>query len=135
MTTTDTDPNPPTPPAPTPPADAKQKQGKPPRQPPQTQRAQPPSVGRVVHYIDREMALHAAGINRRNEERGEPRRVAIEPFAAMITRVHFTDGEPNGMVGLCVFHPELGAQVKLDVAYADQYTAAHWSWPVYVSAR
>lgn len=97
---------------------------------------QQPSVGRVVHFVDREMALHTANRNEQKKLRGEEPNVKIEPFAAMITRVHYdADGVPTGTVGLNVFDPELGSQIKRDVPFSLTYDAGHWSWPLYVPGR
>jgi hypothetical protein len=96
--------------------------------------AQTPSVGRIVHFLDREMAVHAENLTRSRRDRGlDDGPVVPEVFAATITRVHRDgDGRPTGTVGLEIHNPELGPQIARDVPYAAEYTAGHWSWPPYV---
>lgn len=67
-----------------------------------------PSVGRIVHYLDREAVM----------AHGEK----ASPYGATITRVVL-----NERVDLGVFHPELGYQIKRDVDMGDH--VGGWSWP------
>lgn len=86
-----------------------------------------PSVHRSVHYFDREEIVNA-----HNQKR------APEPFAAVITRVHRDkDGTPTGVVGLAVFDPEIGYQVKHDVLQGADYAqpeANRWYFTPYQSS-
>lgn len=88
---------------------------------------QAPSIGRIVHYIDREEALHAASVNTKRAAHGDDP-VEITPHAATITRLH--DGD---VVTLEVHHPELGPQIQRQVPFAETPTIGHWNWPVYVA--
>lgn len=66
-----------------------------------------PSVGRIVHFMDREQVM-----------KGEK----AVPYSAVITRVVL--GE---RVDLGVFHPEMGYQIKRDVDAGDH--VGGWRWP------
>lgn len=83
------------------------------------------TVGRVVHYYDREEIVNADFAKR------DP-----EPFPAIVTRVHRgADGEPTDLVNLAVMDPELGHQVKRDVSFGgtvlptNPISAHRWYWP------
>jgi hypothetical protein len=81
-----------------------------------------PTVGRIVHYYDREEIVNA-----HNEKR------AAAPYPAIVTRVHQDqDGQPLDVVGLAVFDPEVGQQIKRDVRPGDPDKAPEancWYWP------
>lgn len=65
---------------------------------------QPPTIGRIVHYLQ----AHKD-----------------EPNAAIVTSVL-----PNGNVGITVFGKQ-GATWHIDnVAWSQEYQEGHWSWPV-----
>lgn len=86
-----------------------------------------PSVGRIVHYYDREEIVNA------HTEKRTP-----EPFPAIVTRVHKDqDGKPVDVVGLGVFDPEVGYQSKRDVRPGDPDAAPEancYYWPVGATA-
>jgi hypothetical protein len=81
-----------------------------------------PSIGRQVHYFDREEIVNA-------DQQGRP----PEPFAATITRVLKDDqGKPTDVVTLSVLDPELGCSVARDVHPGEDYThptAGTYYWP------
>jgi hypothetical protein len=82
------------------------------------------SVGRMVHYYDREEIVNAEHAKRHPE-----------PYPAIVTRVHKDqDGNPTDVVNLTVFDPEVGVQLKRDVRPGDPdaNTAHSWYWPTYV---
>lgn len=84
-----------------------------------------PSVGRIVHYFDREEVVTA------REQGREP-----QPYAAMITRVQLdpATNEVSDRVDLAVFDPELGYQFKRNVLpQTDEQTATSWAWPPLVN--
>lgn len=74
-----------------------------------------PTVGRIVHYIDREEKIEA---DRRDD--------VAAPYPALITRVL-----DDGAVGLVVFNPELRTlQFKDSVSYDPTGNEANqWTWP------
>jgi hypothetical protein len=79
-----------------------------------------PSVGRIVHFLDREELIAAS-------DRG---RTIPEFYPAVITRVFARADNPKEIdtrVCLVVFHPEYGGQVKLDIEQGEQ--ANQWRWP------
>jgi hypothetical protein len=67
-----------------------------------------PTVGRIVHYLDREEVL----------SHGE----MAQPHAGIVTRV-LTPARVN----LNVFHPELGSRPVNDVDFGDH--VGGWTWP------
>ena len=80
--------------------------------------AQRPSVGRVVHYYEREEFIEAGR-----------REVPPEPQPAMVRRVLNDDGD----VDLVTFG-DLGPRNVSGAAYRPQPTANCWTWPPYVPA-
>jgi hypothetical protein len=84
-----------------------------------------PTVGRSVHYYDREEFVVATGAGR-----------PPQPFAAIVTRVLTDDrGQPTRVCTLAVFDPEIGVQVQRDVSEgeADAPPNPHrWYAPVIV---
>lgn len=85
--------------------------------------AQVASVGRMVHYFDREEIVNA------DQQKRRP-----EPFAAVVTRVHKDqEGKVLDVVNLSVFDPEIGNQVKRDVRLGEKGApeANRWYWPPY----
>lgn len=84
-----------------------------------------PSVGRIVHFIDRERAVSEA---RAADARGLDVPTTFTPHAAIITEIN----DALGIVSLIVFDPELGPQVVRDVTQAEKLTPARWSWPARV---
>lgn len=86
-----------------------------------------PTIGRIVHYFDREEVVNADG-------QGRP----PEPFAATITRVLKDDqGKPTDVVTLSVLDPELGCSVQRDVHPGDDYdkpVAGLYYWPPIIEA-
>lgn len=81
-----------------------------------------PTIGRIVHYYDREEIVNAEQAKRK-----------AEPYAAIVTRVHKDlDGKPLDVVNLNVFDPEVGVQIVRDVTPgedADTPTPHQWYWP------
>jgi hypothetical protein len=92
---------------------------------------QAPSVGRIVHFHEREELVAARDQNR------EP-----QAYAGIITRVYAdptvkpTKGAPpavSSRVDLIVFDPELGIQIKQNVmAQSKEVEINCWSWPPFV---
>jgi hypothetical protein len=75
-----------------------------------------PSVGRIVHFVDREALVSA-------HERG----VAVQPWPAVITQVN-----DDGTLELTVFPPEATTHATTrphSIPKGEPGEANRWSWP------
>lgn len=83
---------------------------------------QKPTVGRSVHYFDRDELVTA------NEQNRKP-----QPYAATVTRVYLdpSTDDVSERVDLAVFDPELGYQQKRGVSRrSEDAPFSVWDWPV-----